>query len=82
MQALSRRDRTAGADPAADAPTTPEPRATDGSRQALVAELERRIHELEQHAEEHFGAFDRRDWILATALGLVIPVVLLLVFWP
>ena len=51
-------------------------------RHSLVEELERRIHELEQHAEEHFGTFDRRDWIIATAIGVLTPLALLLAFWP
>jgi hypothetical protein len=57
------------------------PRMSEPHR-PLIAELERRIHELEQHAEDHFGRFSRRDWILSTAIGLAIPLLLLLLFWP
>lgn len=48
----------------------------------LIAELERRIHEFEHYAEEHFGRFDRRDWITCLALGLAIPLLLLWLIHP
>jgi hypothetical protein len=48
----------------------------------LRAELERRIHEMEQHAEEHFGHFGRRDWILCIVLGVAVPVLLLWLIHP
>ena len=48
----------------------------------LVAELERRIHDMEQHAEEAFGEFSARDWWLCVLIGLVIPAILLALFWP
>ena len=48
----------------------------------LVDELERRIHEMEQHAEDAFGPFGALDWWLCVLAGLVLPVILLALYWP
>ena len=47
-----------------------------------IAELERRIHEMERHAEEAFGEFTALDWWLCILAGLALPILLLLLYWP
>jgi hypothetical protein len=49
---------------------------------SLLAELEHRIHTMEQHAEDSFGRFSRRDWLLCLMLGVAIPALLLWVIHP
>jgi len=48
-------------------------------RDTLVAELERRIRELDEHEEDEFGNFSRFDWLILLLGALVLP--LLFVFW-
>jgi hypothetical protein len=48
----------------------------------MLEELARRIHEVEQHAEDAFGHFSRRDWILCIVIGLAIPALLLWAIHP
>jgi len=66
--------------------TEPEtaPHAADDSdaRLSIIGDLERRIHELEQMAEESFGRFTRLDWFFCVAGSLLAPGVLYLWFWP
>ena len=46
---------------------------------ARVAELQRRIEELEGPDEERFGRFGAGDWVACVLAALVVPV--LLIFW-
>ena len=58
--------------------------AADAStaRLPIIDDLERRIHELEQMAEEHFGSFTTLDWVFCVACSLLVPGVIYLWFWP
>ena len=48
----------------------------------MISDLERRIHELEQMAEERFGTFTRLDWLVCVAGSLLVPYLLYLSYWP
>ncbi len=50
-------------------------------RPAIVADLERRIEELESLDESEFGEFTRVDWVLCILGALVLPYALYLWFW-
>lgn len=45
----------------------------DVNRQERVAELERRIEDLEQLPDSDFGSFSVWDWVACTGGGLVLP---------
>jgi hypothetical protein len=45
----------------------------DVDREERVAELRRRIEELEQTGDSAFGGFTRWDWAVCTLSGLVLP---------
>ena len=51
-------------------------------REALVAELEQRIRELDTHAEDEFGEFSRLDWLFLLLGAVVIPFLFVLWFAP
>jgi hypothetical protein len=52
------------------------------ARDALVADLEQRIRELDERDDEDFGAFNRMDWVILVLLSMVLPFFLLLHFAP
>jgi hypothetical protein len=52
------------------------------ARLAIIDDLERRIHELEQTAEERFGSFTGLDWFLCIAGSLLLPYLVYLWYWP
>jgi hypothetical protein len=56
------------------------PESLDAKQSALVADLERRIEELENLDESAFGNFTTWDWLLCIFGALVIPYLALLWF--
>lgn len=58
--------------------------AADGpaARSPIVDDLERRIIELEQMAEDRFGRFTTLDWLICAAGSLLLPYVVYLWYWP
>jgi hypothetical protein len=55
---------------------------SEPTRHAVIAELERRIEEMEQHADEAFGGFGAFDWWMCTLGGLALPLLLIALYWP
>jgi hypothetical protein len=51
-------------------------------RDALVAELERRILELDEHDEPDFGGFNAVDWLILVLGAVVVPILLVIRFAP
>jgi hypothetical protein len=51
-------------------------------RDALVDELERRIHELAGHGEDDLGEFTPIDWVILVLGALVVPILLVIRFAP
>jgi hypothetical protein len=45
-----------------------------------VAELTRRIREIEAAGDEAFGPFTRRDWWICIVAGLIAPILVLIGF--
>jgi hypothetical protein len=58
--------------------------AADGpvTQSSIVDDLERRIDELEQMAEDQFGRFTTLDWFLCVAGSLLLPYLVYLWYWP
>jgi hypothetical protein len=52
------------------------------ARDALVADLEERIRELEERDDADFGRFSRLDWVILVLLSIVAPFVVLYHFAP
>lgn len=51
-------------------------------RDTLVAELERRIRELDEHDEPDFGGFSGIDWLILLLGAVVVPILLVIRFAP
>ena len=62
--------------------TDHHPRAEQADRERLVADLERRIEELEALDESDIGSFTTLDWFFCITGSVVIPVIALWRFAP
>jgi hypothetical protein len=51
-------------------------------RDTLVAELERRILELDDHDEPDFGGFNAVDWLILLLGAVVVPILFVILFAP
>jgi hypothetical protein len=56
--------------------------ADPADRDALVAELERRILELDDHDEPEFGGFNAIDWVILLLGAVIVPILLIIRFAP
>jgi hypothetical protein len=67
-----------------DSSTPAERQAEAGTSRgdALVDELERRIHELAGHGEDDLGEFTPMDWVILVLGALVVPILLVIRFAP
>ena len=70
--------------PPTESEAEPVSTAVDGpvARSSIVYDLERRIDELEQMAEDRFGRFTTLDWLVCVAGSLLLPYVFYLWYWP